>query len=56
MAALTALVVTVGGFVLLIVGAETLVRGSASLAKRLAIAEIVIGLTIVALGTSMPRW
>jgi len=55
MAALTALVVTVGGFVLLIAGAETLVRGLASLAKRLAIAEIVIGSTIIAAGISLPE-
>ncbi|MCJ7693557.1 MAG: calcium/sodium antiporter [Sedimentisphaerales bacterium] len=43
------------GLVILIFGAELLVRGAASLAKRLAIAEIVIGLTVVAFGTSTPE-
>ena len=43
------------GFVLLYYGAEWLVRGSASLAHRLGLAPVVIGLTIVAFGTSMPE-
>jgi len=55
MAPVTSLLVTAAGFVLLIVGAEVLVRGSASLAKRLAMAEIAIGLTVVAFGTSTPE-
>ena len=44
-----------GGFILLIFGADLLVDGSASLAKRLKIPNIVIGLTIVAFGTSSPE-
>ena len=44
-----------GGLVLLTVGADWLVRGAASLAKRLNVREIVIGLTVVAFGTSMPE-
>lgn len=55
MTALMSLLVTAGGLVLLIVGAELLIRGASSLAKRLAIAEIVIGLTVVAFGTSTPE-
>jgi len=55
MTALVSLLVTAGGLVLLIVGAELLIRGASSLAKRLAIAEIVIGLTVVAFGTSTPE-
>jgi cation:H+ antiporter len=55
MAAFASLLVTAAGFVLLIVGAEVLVRGSASLARRLAMAEIAIGLTVVAFGTSTPE-
>jgi cation:H+ antiporter len=55
MTALVSLLVTAGGLVLLIVGAELLVRGASSLAKRMAIAEIVIGLTVVAFGTSTPE-
>jgi cation:H+ antiporter len=45
----------VAGFVLLIYGATWLVDGSASLAKKYNIPNIVIGLTIVALGTSSPE-
>lgn len=43
------------GFVFLIKGADLLVEGSSSLAKRLGISDIVIGLTIVSLGTSAPE-
>ncbi|MBI2633451.1 MAG: calcium/sodium antiporter [Parcubacteria group bacterium] len=43
------------GFVILIKGADFLVDGSSSLAKRLKISDIVIGLTIVAFGTSAPE-
>jgi cation:H+ antiporter len=44
------------GFVLLISGANLLVEGSASIAKKLNISSIVIGLTIVAFGTSAPEF
>ncbi|TVQ87518.1 MAG: sodium:calcium antiporter [Bacteroidetes bacterium] len=43
------------GFVFLIYGANFLVDGAASLAKKYNISNIVIGLTIVALGTSSPE-
>ncbi|MBU1017770.1 calcium/sodium antiporter [Patescibacteria group bacterium] len=43
------------GFIFLIKGADLLVEGSSSLAKRLGISDIVIGLTIVSLGTSAPE-
>lgn len=43
------------GFVFLVKGADFLVDGSSSLAKKMHIPDIVIGLTIVALGTSMPE-
>ncbi len=43
------------GFVLLIKGADLLVDGASSIAKKLKISAIVIGLTIVAFGTSMPE-
>ena len=43
------------GFILLVKGADLLVSGSSSLAKKLAISEIVIGLTVVAFGTSVPE-
>ena len=44
-----------GGLVCLVVGAELLVRGAASIATRLGIAPIIIGLTVVAFGTSAPE-
>ena len=43
------------GLVLVVKGADFLVNGASSLAKRFAIPEIVIGLTIVAFGTSAPE-
>lgn len=43
------------GFVLLIKGADFLVDGASSTAKKFNIPQIVIGLTIVAIGTSMPE-
>lgn len=43
------------GFDLLIKGADFLVDGASEIAKRFHIPEIVIGLTIVAIGTSMPE-
>lgn len=48
------LLITVG-FVLLIGGAEYLVRGASSIAARFKVSPLVIGLTIVAFGTSMPE-
>lgn len=49
------IVLLVAGFVLLIKGADFFVDGSSSIAKRLKIPSIVIGLTIVAMGTSFPE-
>lgn len=43
------------GFALLIKGADWFVDGAAGLARRLKISQLVIGLTIVAMGTSMPE-
>ncbi len=45
----------VSGITLLVVGSRTFVRGAIDLATRLNISEAVIGLTIVALGTSLPE-
>ena len=44
-----------GGLALLTVGAEMLVRGAVSLARRLGIPPLVIGLTVVGFGTSTPE-
>lgn len=43
------------GFAMLYYGAEWLVKGSASLARALGISPVVIGLTVVAFGTSAPE-
>ena len=43
------------GFILLIKGADFFVDGSSSVAKLLKVPSIVIGLTVVAFGTSMPE-
>lgn len=45
----------IGGFLLLTLGAEALVRGASAIALRLGVAPLVIGLTIVAFGTSAPE-
>lgn len=43
------------GFVLLIKGADWLVAGSAAIAKKNNVSNLVVGLTIVSMGTSMPE-
>lgn len=47
--------ITLGGLALLMVGANQLVTGSIELAKIAGISDAVIGLTIVAVGTSLPE-
>ena len=44
-----------GGFALLIIGGELLVRGSVSVAQRFGMSPLLIGLTLVGFGTSMPE-
>ena len=43
------------GLALLVAGGELLVRGASRLARRLGVTELVIGLTVVAFGTSSPE-
>ena len=43
------------GFVFLVLGADVLVKGCSNIAKKFHIPEVIIGLTIVAIGTSMPE-
>ncbi|MBU2565989.1 calcium/sodium antiporter [Patescibacteria group bacterium] len=43
------------GFILIIKGADLLVDGSSALAKKLRVSSLVIGLTIVSFGTSLPE-
>ena len=45
----------IAGLVLLVAGAEVLVRGAAKLAAQFGISPLVIGLTVVAFGTSAPE-
>ncbi|MBQ5730984.1 MAG: sodium:calcium antiporter, partial [Bacteroidaceae bacterium] len=44
------------GLVLVILGADWLTKGASGIARRFGISELVIGLTIVALGTSLPEF
>ena len=44
------------GFVLLLAGADILVRGAIALARRMGFTPLVIGLTVIAFGTSAPEW
>ena len=44
-----------GGLVLLVVGSNFLVEGAVSLARALGLSELVIGLTVIAIGTSLPE-
>jgi len=46
----------VAGFILLSYGADYLVRGSSSMAVSFGVKKIVVGLTLVAFGTSMPEF
>ena len=50
-----AVIMVIGGFVLLVKGADWFVDGAAGLAAKLRIPQLVIGLTIVAFGTSAPE-
>jgi cation:H+ antiporter len=52
---LIAILLLVIGFVLLIKGADFFVEGSSSVAKMLKVPSLIIGLTIVAMGTSLPE-
>ncbi|MBK9387549.1 MAG: calcium/sodium antiporter [Planctomycetes bacterium] len=52
---LLTLVQLLAGFALLTVGGDALVRGSSSIAARFGISPLVVGLTLVALGTSAPE-
>lgn len=51
----TAIAAIVGGLVLLVIGAEALVRGASRLATMVGLSPLIIGLTIVAYGTSAPE-
>ena len=48
------ILILIAGLFLIVGGAEILVDGSSSLARKMGISEFVIGLTIVVMGTSAP--
>ncbi len=50
------IVLIIFGFIALIKGADWLVDGASAIAKRFGISDLVIGLTVVAFGTSMPEF
>jgi len=52
---LTLLAIGAAGIVLLVVGGELLVKGAAALARSAGISPLVVGLTVVAFGTSAPE-
>jgi cation:H+ antiporter len=52
---LIAIVQLIGGFVLLVWGADRLIAGASALARNVGISPLIIGLTIVAIGTSAPE-
>jgi len=49
------LILFILGFILLITGADLLVRGASKLAETMGISRLVVGLTVVAFGTSAPE-
>lgn len=52
---LISVLLIVGGFLVLSAAAEGLVHGAASVARRLGFSPLVIGLTVVSIGTSLPE-
>ena len=50
-----AIALILGGFVGLVVGGELIVKSAVDIATRLHVSEAIIGLTVVALGTSLPE-
>ena len=50
------LIFIIVGIVLVLWGADRLTEGSVAVAERMNIPQIVIGLTVVAMGTSMPEF
>lgn len=52
---LLSIVYLIAGLALILVGANTLTDGSAALARRIGISDLIVGLTVVAFGTSTPE-
>lgn len=49
------ILILIAGLALIVLGADVLVNGSSSIARKIGISEFVIGLTIVGMGTSAPE-
>jgi len=49
------LVMTIGGIYLLMLGSEWLIESSTDIARALGVSEVIIGLSLVAFGTSLPE-
>ncbi len=47
--------ITVAGLIILVIGGDLMVRGASSLARRVGVSPLAIGLTVVAFGTSAPE-
>ena len=56
MALLTSLALVVFGLLLLVKGADFFIDGASEIATRIGVSEVIIGLTLVAFGTSLPEW
>ena len=52
---LVEILLLIAGLILVVLGADALVDGASSVAKRLGVSEFVIGLVIVGFGTSCPE-
>ncbi len=52
---MSAILVTIAGFVLLVFGSRLLVDGASAMAAVFGVSDLVIGLTVVAVGTSLPE-
>ena len=55
MSMLLSVISFIAGIIFVILGADWLTKGASGIARRFGISELVIGLTIVALGTSLPE-
>ena len=49
------IIILLVGFIFLVKGADWFVEGAASIARKMGIPQLIIGLTIVAFGTSLPE-
>ena len=56
MALIKSIIILIIGFALLMKGADYFVEGSSSVAKQLHVPSMIIGMTIVAMGTSLPEF